>query len=192
MASEVHRLFFALWPDAPTRDALGRAASTLRARRPEARGRWVCSDRYHVTVQFLGSHPGTFPEALARSARNVAAALSPASAFDLRIDVAGSFRGRAAPWWLGTSRVPDALLDLWQRLGNALRQAGLLHDARAEFTPHVTILRDAPRGLPRIALDAASLTWPVSSFALVHSCTGGSRSAYAVLDTWALRAAAAT
>lgn len=186
MAAEVHRLFFALWPDERTRAALGRAASAVRSRQPQARGRWVAADRYHVTLQFLGSHTGTIPNALARSVADVAAALRPAPAFDLRIDVAGSFRGRHAPWWLGCSRMPAPLQDLWRRLDEALREAGLPHDERRDFTPHVTVLRDPARSLPSTELGDASLDWPVESFALVHSGTRG----YAVLDRWALHAEA--
>lgn len=188
MAAEGHRLFFALWPSQVTRDALGRAATALRSRRPEARGRWVATDRYHLTLQFLGGLPDAFPDALARSAAGVAAGLSPGPAFDLRIDVAGSFRGRAAPWWLGSSRVPAALRDLWQRLGHALHEAGLPHDERADFTPHVTVLRDAPNALPTLNLDDAALDWPVTSFALMHSRTGGPAPGYAVLGAWPLQA----
>jgi RNA 2',3'-cyclic 3'-phosphodiesterase len=185
MGADTHRLFFALWPDTRTRDALGRAASVLRAGHPEVRGRWVGADRYHVTLHFLGGQAGAFPEALARSAREVAAALAPAAPFDLRIDVAGSFRGRGAPWWLGTARMPEALRALWHGLGEALQRAGLPRDERADFTPHVTVLRDPPRGLPATELGPASLDWPVATFALVHSGTAG----YAVIDTWPLRAA---
>lgn len=187
MAAEVHRLFFALWPDAATRAALGCAASALRSQRPEARGRWVDAERYHVTLQFLGGHPGAFPDALARSVRGVAAALPPLPSFDLRIDVAGSFGGRTAPWWLGTSRMPDSLRHLWQRLGEALRGAGLPHEERRDFTPHVTVLRDPGRHLPTTELGDASLDWPVNAFALVHSGDRG----YAVLDTWPLHAGTA-
>lgn len=188
MAAEVHRLFFALWPDEATRAALGRAVAALRSQHSasEARGRWVDAARYHVTLQFLGGHAGPFPEALARSACDVAAALPKPAPFGLRIDVAASFRGRAAPWWLGTSRLPDALADLWRRLGQGLRDAGLPHDARGDFTPHVTVMRDAGRRLPETALGDAALNWPVRSFALMRSGAGG----YAVIGTWPLAATA--
>lgn len=186
MAAEAHRLFFALWPDEGTRAALGRAASALRSRQPQARGRWVGVERYHVTLHFLGTYPGAFPEALARSVADVAADLPPTPAFDLRIDVTGSFPGRAAPWWLGTSRLPAPLRELWQRLGEALRDAGLPHDERRDFTPHVTVLRDPARSLPSTDLGDASLDWPVESFALVHSGARG----YTVLDRWSLHAEA--
>lgn len=188
MAAEVHRLFFALWPDEATRTALGRAASGLRSQQAgsDAGGRWVAAARYHVTVQFLGGHAGPFPDALARSACAVAAALRKPSAFDLRIDMAGSFGGRAAPWWLGTSRIPDALVDLWRRMGSALRDAGLPHDERGDYTPHVTVMRDPTRSLHPAELGPASLDWPVTSFALMRSDSAG----YAVIDTWPLAAAA--
>lgn len=184
MAAEAHRLFFALWPDTATRAALGRAASALQSQRPEVHGRWVDAERYHVTLQFLGGHPGAFPDALARSICDVAAALPPSPSFTLRIDVAGSFGGRTAPWWLGASRMPDPLQDLWQRLGDALRDAGLRRDERRDFTPHVTVLRDPGCNLPTTELREASIDWPVNAFSLVHSGDRG----YAVLDTWPLLA----
>jgi 2'-5' RNA ligase len=150
----------------------------------------VRADRYHVTLQFLGGQPDQFPAALARSAAAVAASLPPAPAFDLRIDVAGSFRGRAAPWWLGSSRVPEPLRELWRRLRESLRAADLPHDERDDFTPHVTVMRDAREPLPASALGDAALDWPVSSFVLMHSRSGAQAPGYDVLETWPLRPAA--
>jgi RNA 2',3'-cyclic 3'-phosphodiesterase len=53
---ETHRLFFALWPNDATRDALAATAQAVRQRQHPA-GRWNRPSRFHVTLQFLGGYP---------------------------------------------------------------------------------------------------------------------------------------
>lgn len=175
-----HRLFFALWPDDATRLAIAAAAAQLRARSPG--GRWIATDRYHLTVQFLGTFgksPLSLIDAASTAAMNVRA-----PGFSLTLDRVGSFRTRSHLWWLGCAR-PDPLLPLREVLGRALEK----HDRPADlalFTPHVTLVRRAGRPPP---VDAAlvPIVWPVTGFTLIHS-ESGAREPYRVVGHWPLPA----
>ncbi|MGJ7902559.1 RNA 2',3'-cyclic phosphodiesterase [Lysobacter sp. 1R34A] len=180
-SSDVHRLFFALLPDAATQACIAAAAAVLH-REHDAGGRLIGAHRYHLTLQFLGD---AFEFQAERAARAQAAAGSLAlPAFDLRLDRAGSFRNKSIPWWLGCEHTPEALDGLFQRLGVALAKEGVRVESGRALVPHVTIVRDAVRPLhPPLAIDA--IDWRVDAFALIHSQLG-SRNAYDVLGRWGL------
>lgn len=179
--SDIHRLFFALLPDAATRERIAALASALRQQR-EAGGRLIGAHRYHLTLQFLGD-ADRFHSERAQSAQHAAAEVA-ARAFDLRLDRAGSFRNRSIPWWLGCERTPDGLQALWERLGVALAKRGVRVEGGHSLTPHVTVVRDAAAHLhPPIAVEP--IQWRVADFALIHSQLG-SRNAYTVLGQWPL------
>jgi 2'-5' RNA ligase len=176
---ERHHLFFALWPDASVRSRIAAAAADLR-QGSERRGRWIDPSRYHLTVCFLGMH-ATLAEPLVQGACAAAARIC-ASAFDLTLDVAGSF-GNARTCWLGCREVPAPLPALHHELSAALREHGVIPAGDTRFVPHVTVLRDADRALP--ARLPSPITWRVGEFVLI-----GSRIAppapYRLLARWAL------
>lgn len=177
---EVHRLFFALWPDEGVRDGIAAAAASLReARAP--RGRWIGRHRYHLTLQFLGDSP-FLREDIARDAMRAADGVR-ATAFDLSLDAAGSFRNRSIPWWLGCAATPPALQRLWDMLGGALLRAGMRPQSGKGLVPHVTVLRDADALLPPSPIEPVH--WPVREFVLVHSVLAR-QSAYHLLGRWPL------
>lgn len=179
---DIHRLFFALLPDAATQARIAAAAAALH-REHEAGGRLIGAHRYHLTLQFLGDASEFQAERAARA--QAAAAGLDLPAFDLRLDRAGSFRNKSIPWWLGCERTPEALDGLFQRLGVALAKEGVRVESGRALVPHVTIVRDAVRPLhPPLAIDA--IDWRVDAFVLVHSQLG-SRNAYDVLGRWELR-----
>lgn len=180
--ADVHRLFFALLPDAATRERIAAATARLEQEQRSG-GRAIGAHRYHLTLQFLGD-AHRFQSERADAARAAAASVD-TPAFALRLDRAGSFRNRSIPWWLGCERLPDGLQHLWQRLGVALAKQGLRVESGSQLVPHVTVVRDAAAALhPPIAIGA--IDWPVSEFALIHSQLG-SRNAYTVLGQWPLR-----
>ena len=51
MRAERARVFFALWPDAPVRDALSQAGAVAQA---ECGGKATPSDKIHLTLVFIG------------------------------------------------------------------------------------------------------------------------------------------
>lgn len=175
-----YRLFFALVPDEATRDRLHQAAMQLQAQYAP-RGRWINSQRYHLTLQFLGDFDGP-PTAVATRARQAASRVK-VPPFSLVLDRAGSFHNRAIPWWLGPGAEVPGLSLLWQGLGVELADAGVrVPDARG-FRPHVTVLRDARAALPETTIQP--VTWRVERFGLMQSALGA-QSAYAALGTWPL------
>ena len=179
---EVHRLFFALWPDEGVRDGIEAAADALR-RTHAPRGRWIGRHRYHLTLQFLGD-AAMMREDVANAAMR-AAESARAHAFNLVLDVAGSFRNRSIPWWLGCERTPPGLQQLFDTLGAALLRNGVRIESGKGLVPHVTVLRDAETGLPPALI--APVRWPVREFVLVHSVLGR-KSAYHLLGHWPLPA----
>lgn len=177
----LHRLFFALMPDDATRERLHQAAMRLKATHAP-QGRWLNPRRYHMTLQFLGDFDG-LPPAIAAQACTAADGLRVAP-FDLLLDVAGSFRNRSIPWWLGPAGEVPGLSSLWQGLGTALARTGVRVPGGQGFRPHVTVLRDAGAALPEMAIEPP-ITWRVDNFTLVHSVPGA-QSHYTALGTWPL------
>jgi len=173
-----HRLFFALWPDDATRVAIAAAAARLRIRAHG--GRWTAVDRYHLTLQFLGTW-SQLPDSLVHAACTAAAGVR-APGFSITLDCIGSFRTRSHLWWLGCQR-PEPLLRLREVLMGALENQGV-PAAPAAFVPHVSLVRGARRPPPRDA-GIVPIVWPVHGFALIHS-ESGARDAYRVLDNWPL------
>lgn len=178
----INRLFFALWPPDPVRDACAAAAREL-SMRMQPGGRALPAARYHMTLLFLGSTVAPEKEAAARQA----ASLVHASPFVLRLDHAGSFRSRQIPWWLGAHETPPELVQLHERLRAALLRAGVTPDRR-QLVPHLTILRDARRVLPQTAI--APIKWPVDAFVLVRSRLDRKPVDYEVIGRWPLRGGA--
>ncbi len=147
------RLFYALWPDPATRDALA-------ALQPAVRGRLVPVANLHLTLAFLGSQP--------RDSISLLGALMdklPLQGFPLTIDRYGHFR-KARIAWAGPSAMPDTLLWIYNALMNALAQAGVNVKSTGGFRPHVTLARDAE---PVDAALPAPLQWNVEKIVLVES-----------------------
>lgn len=131
------RLFYALWPNEPTRAALARLQTAIS-------GRLTPYENLHMTLAFLGDQPvGSLP-ALQKILENL-----PVSTMPLILDRIGYFtKSRIA--WAGTHAAPDELLVLQRRLMSELALQNILADTRSAFKPHVTLARDAavPDELP--------------------------------------------
>lgn len=174
------RLFFALWPDAVTRDAL---ASTAREFRSVCGGRSPPADNIHLTLAFLGSiAERRLPELCALASTIIA------TPFALDIIDVGCWRAQRLVW-AAPADYPPALTALHVALAEALRRRDFPVERRA-FKPHVTLLRDAvmPQAPARQLM--RPLRWQVGEFVLAcsESTTAGVR--YRKLGRWPLRAAA--
>lgn len=175
-----HSLFFALLPDDATRQRI--ADITTHLHRPAAGGRPLRPARYHLTLQYLGQYqrlPPTLPEQAA-----VAAEAVRVPGFALSLDCAGSFRAHSHIWWLGSRAAPEGLGLLWRELGKSLVRAGVRTQSGSDFTPHVTIVRDASQAMPLTAIEP--VVWPVRAVALVRS--SGPHHRHSVLGHWPLAA----
>ena len=169
------RLFFALWPDAPLRDALAAAAAPLLE---ACRGRRVAKRNYHLTLAFLGGVPARMLDGIRAAAAGVAA-----GPFDLQIDSRGHWAGPRVAW-LGCRQTPPAADALAQALWAALEPLEFRPDPRL-FRPHLTVLRGcASCDWPG---PVAPVAWPVRDFVLVRSETLPAGPRYEVVDRWPLR-----
>ncbi len=166
------RVFFALWPDEGTREALVRASQVAVDR---AAGRATPRANLHVTLAFLGA----VSEAELSRVRQLSP--PPAEPFMLSIDTLG-FRKRARLLWAAPGTVPPALLDLESRLWSELAELGIRHEHRP-YLPHVTLARKARH----VSDTLTPVHWPVPEFVLVESTPGPRSSVYRILETWPLK-----
>ena len=168
------RLFFALWPDDDTRQALARLARTLL---PCGNGRPVAAQNLHLTVVFLGLVDAGFRECVER----VAGLLS-APAFELEFRRIG-YWPRPRVLWSAPERTPEALTGLASMLRNALVACGHEPESRP-FRAHVTLAREVRR--PASEPTHGPIRWPVSEFHLVESETLAQGARYRSLESWSL------
>jgi len=167
------RLFFALWPDKPVRDALLR----LRRHLPAVSGRPTHREDLHVTLAFLGSVDADRQRCVETVADGIAA-----PSFDLVIDRFG-YWARPRILWCGPSDTPEALGRLVGELQADLTDCGFEPEDRP-YAAHVTLARKAEK-MTFPAFDP-SVSWPVREFVLVASRSGGEPPRYEVLRSWRL------
>lgn len=177
--ARARRLFFALWPDAPMREALTRAVrKAVRA----SGGRPVPPAQYHVTLAFLGAVPESRVAEFGAVAR---AATAPAT-------VSGPIQVplQALVHWPGPRVLcvvpcaPLRGLGAWVgRLFEALVAAGFAPDLKP-FHPHVTVARKVTR--PSASAAPPPVLWAFESFALIESRTLQTGPVYSVVETYPL------
>jgi RNA 2',3'-cyclic 3'-phosphodiesterase len=168
------RLFFAVVPDAATRELVGSAAQALRCG-PESR--LVPRTNYHLTVAFVGEVSVSAVALL----RSIGAAQS-ASAFSLRFD-AYDFWPKPEVIVARARSVPVPLERLWQKLHSDLAPHRFALEPK-RLRPHVTLLRKVARAPDLPPMNG--FDWKVSDFSLMRSDIDGAHPAYTVVDTWPL------
>jgi len=154
----VHKLFFALWPDAAARQALLRLQSPVR-------GRLIPPEKLHLTMAFLGQQPA---EALPVLLDILQATHVPP--LQLTVDCYGYFK-RPRIAWAGMSVVPAGLLAAQAELMARLEAAGFSAATHGEFKPHITLAREAKEA--PAAFSAEPVVWDVRGLALVESMADG-------------------
>lgn len=172
-----HRMFFALWPSQPVRDALQAALPVL-----PAGTRAVAPQSLHVTLAFVGMVEITRVEALDRAGRAAAGAASP---FGIRLDALAWWRRPAVLVARCTEPAP-ALLALAAALATRLADAGFLTEDR-EYRPHLTLARDLralPAPLPAVL--EPPVAWQVREFVLVRSQSAAGGSRYEIVGRYPL------
>jgi RNA 2',3'-cyclic 3'-phosphodiesterase len=183
------RLFFALWPDEPMRQAMAQA---IRKGVRASGGRPVPPANLHVTLAFLGATPEQRLPELAGVARVTALehageplelafdhleywqaahllCASPAGASEPAAVLAGRLQARLA----ASGFAPD-LKSSWSVELNTIRP----------FRPHVTLARKVYRS-PR-SIEMQPVTWSFTDFVLVDSKTLPQGAAYTVLEKFPL------
>lgn len=167
-------LFFALWPDAATRDALNRTGKWLHQ---HGGGRRMRADTLHLTLAFLGATPAGKLDDLIACADAVQA-----DAYALILDQAGYWHHNRIGW-LGTSETPLQHYALVGQLNAQLQAAGFPVDPRPHV-PHVTLLRNTAGGE---APKCGSVHWTVRNYALVMSRPEPDGASYEVIRHWRLK-----
>lgn len=166
------RLFFALWPDDPTRAAI---AASARAVVAQTGGREVVAENLHLTLAFLGERPRSIVPELCASASRL-----PVAPMRLRLDDVGCWRKTGIAWLAMSAPCPE-LSALHGRLLTALVPLGIVID-EGRFVPHITLAR---RIVSRVAmLLPQPIAWDAMSFALVASELGSAGARYRLLDAW--------
>ena len=174
MNEATQRLFFALWPDAATSDALATLAQQVAA---ESGGRPTAPGNVHLTLAFLGDQPRRIARELSAAAARISA-----PSFDLVLDSVDSWRKNAIAW-AGVQSVPPPLVELQQKIARSLLVSGLEPEERP-FAVHVTLARRITVAV-RHPL-APPLVWHVTAFALVASELDAKGARYRVLSSWPL------
>lgn len=166
-----HRVFFALWPDAASRDRLAALARDL-----PADGRAVPSEHFHLTLAF----PGTVASEVVTALMISASAIQSPPVL-LRLDSLGYFeKPRIA--WIGPSDPPDGLQMLATLLKRVCGECGISMPDRP-FRPHVSLRRSVSRFQ---SVPVEPLDWWANRMVLVESGQGGSPGAYRILREWLL------
>jgi 2'-5' RNA ligase len=168
------RLFFALWPDAATREALDSASRQVLGKRI----RRVPPANLHITLAFAGSVEADIARCLTEAADSIRVA-----PFELLIDRVGHWPGPRIAW-IGPEQRPAALLQLVLALREAFTACGLQAETRA-YQPHVTLARKIGR-LPDGAALHDPLPWSISAFSLVESVTDPAGVRYYPRASWPL------
>ncbi|NEX60542.1 RNA 2',3'-cyclic phosphodiesterase [Noviherbaspirillum galbum] len=169
-SSETMRLFYALWPDNPTRTTLMQLQAPLH-------GRMIPYENLHLTLAFLGEQPVSRLPALKEILLRLNAAPG-----ELVLDRVSYFtRNRIV--WAGASETPPFVLTLYRELSEALMNQGVAFNEQHAFKPHITLARDASSP-PDLAF--APIRWRAHKVALVRSENAPQGSRYEVLASRSL------
>lgn len=176
----MHRLFVAIEPPPPIR------AQLIGVMGGVAGARWQTEAQLHLTLAFIG-------EVDRRTAEDVATTLGYLRhpRFSLSLAGVGMFdrRGRPEALWVGVAP-RDAVKPLHDKVGQALRGAGLATDARA-YLPHITIARMKALAAPLDPFMAAhggvaSAPFEVADFCLYESKLTRDGAVYTIVERYPL------
>ena len=172
---KTHRIFFALWPDDALRQQIQQTITPHLARNNARR---VPIHNWHITLAFLGNVSEQNYECALQQASEVVA-----QPFDLQLDQCG-YWPRPRVVWLGCSTVPDSINHLVTNLNSALKPCDYKPEQRI-FSPHLTLLRKANRGLDVRMIEP--ICWHVDHFVLVESVQTEAGTVYEVAKGWPLQ-----
>lgn len=170
------RLFFAIEIPPAVRTDLARVQARLRATAGEQGIRWEATDRFHITLKFLGETPEAQVHLLHAVATQAASHTAP---FSLSLAGIGAFPGPHRPHvlWAGTREEFPVLQGFAEYLDQLLTAHGFPPERR-RFHAHVTLARArCPSGqhaLARLLHQHAETvdkigTFQVSCFVLMRS-----------------------
>jgi RNA 2',3'-cyclic 3'-phosphodiesterase len=163
------RLFVALEAPEPVVADLAAAVDDVRAEHPQLR--WLPSDRWHLTLAFLGSVDAHRVDDLRGRLARAAARHHPVP---LELAGAGRFGGRVL--WVGLRGAVADVGRLADSVAAGCRRAGVPVEDRP-YRPHLTVARGRDRGTdlrPAVAAlaDYAGPRWTATEVHLVRSHLG--------------------
>lgn len=175
----MHRLFVAIELPVAVRDRL------LAVMGGVSNARWQRDNQLHLTLRFIG-------EVDRHAAQDITAALGGihAAPFELALSGTGVFDRRGVPetLWAGVTS-HDAVAALHAKVDQALRRAGVTHEARA-FLPHITLARLRRQSGPVAEFVTATVlggpSFNVSEFELYESTLTRDGADYRIVERYPL------
>ncbi len=172
------RIFFALWPEQVTRDALNQNIKpdiTHYLKTNPARK--VPTHNWHLTLAFVGNvSDETFDCCLQQGS------LVTAEAFSITLNKYDFFE-RPQIIWLGGEQIPDGWYELVSNLNEQLAICGYKPD-RKHPIPHMTVVRKAKQPMKKTKFKPVTLT--AKEFALIESRQTDKGVMYSVIRHWPL------
>ena len=165
------RLFFALWPDDKTRNAI---ATVVKQAAQHHQGKLIRTDNLHLTLAFLGNVNQAQRESVEVLAESIS--MTP---FSLCLEHLGVFP-KPKVLWLGVKEQPDSLKQLALSLEKGARDCGIKLDGKG-FNPHVSLMRKVNQ---LHAFEIDPIHWDVNQFCLIHSVTQPEGMTYQVVRKW--------
>ena len=168
---DTSRLFFALWPDDETRQALARLSQSI-----TTKGfKWVQPHNLHVTLVFLGAVNADTELLIKQSVADITA-----QPFTLTFDSLSYWNRPRILCLTSRQPVPNPAAMLVSALETAVADYGLHTDTRP-YIPHITLARHA-RYLPDVKIEP--IVWRAEAFCLVESCSEPDGVCYKVRQQW--------
>jgi 2'-5' RNA ligase len=151
--TESLRLFFALWPDEKTQNALSAWQAGIQGKR-------VPPENLHVTLAFLGKQPVSMVPELSRILESVSS-----DTIRLKLDKTGYF-SHSQITWAGMKNTPASLIQLYRELVGALSEKSISFDKSNRFKPHITLTRHSSR---TTIADLQPIIWDANRLVLAES-----------------------
>lgn len=169
----MRRLFFALWPDAITRQKLALVNESIDL----AGVRKLKPSNLHVTLAFLGNVEDDVQDHMMQKVARLHA-----SSFTFQLDGIEHWQ-TPKTICLTASRQPQALHYLVSSLVGIIKQYPIfLHDR--PYCAHVTLMRKAK---VNYELTFKPITWKAKQFVLVESISTPDGIVYEILERWFLK-----
>ncbi|MDP1665439.1 MAG: RNA 2',3'-cyclic phosphodiesterase [Methylobacter sp.] len=168
---DTSRLFFALWPDDETRQALARLSQANAAQGLK----WVRPHNLHVTLVFLGSVDADTELLIKQSVADITA-----QPFTLNFDRLSYWSKPKILCMTCRQPVPEPATMLASMLETVAANCGLHTDTRP-YTPHITLARHV-RYLPDMPIEP--IVWRAEAFCLLESCSEPDGVCYKVIQQW--------
>ncbi len=164
------RLFFALWPDARTRQLIVNFKQSIKSDRLKQ----VKADNLHVTLLFLGNIDNKSEALIRKNVVNI-----DVEAFSLNFSQLSYWR-KPRVLCLTTEQYSEQLLILVDALKNRAALCGITTEDRP-YKPHITLARKA---VSDVSVDVQPITWQAEVFCLVESVNTADGVHYRVLQSW--------